>query len=221
MGLAIVVVLHGMFLASLPPGVPVSSRGECVYRCYYQKDCSSLFYDVSTNLCQLSTEVYLERDLTNTPTNMQYLVWRRDDCGNDYTWYRTLGLCYKIYTSIKTWFKVNTTCHQDGGYPVKVDSAGINALVNKISDSYSARIWLGGFQVEKLSGIWTWPDGSVITPAFWDETSNQPDRGISDQCILVQSGSGTSRRWHDAPCTWAALMFVCQRPLKEELYCWQ
>ncbi|XP_048241378.1 C-type lectin lectoxin-Lio3-like [Haliotis rufescens] len=207
MGLTMVVVLHGMFLASLPPGVPVSSRGECVYRCYYQKDCSSLFYDVSTNLCQLSTEVYLERDLTNTSSNMQYFVWRRDDCGNDYTWHRSLGLCYKIYTSRKTWFQVNTTCHQDGGYPIKVDSADINALMNKISDSHYDLFWLGGF----LHGIWTWPDGSIINPFFWDD--DQPE-DIAEKCILIERPKKNFiRRWHDFPCTHAT-KFVCQLPLK-------
>ncbi|XP_046582947.1 C-type lectin domain family 17, member A-like [Haliotis rubra] len=181
MGLTMVLVLHGIQLASLPPGVPVSSRGDCVSKCHLQRNCSSVFYDGSTNVCQLSAEVFLQQDLTSTPNNMQYLEWRRDDCDKGYTWYRSLGLCNKIYNSTKTWFQANHTCHQDGGHLIKVDSAGINAFMNKISDSHSAIVWLGGFKANP-SGKWTWSDGSVISPDFLDNT--EPDPG-ADKCTTL------------------------------------
>ncbi|XP_046582969.1 C-type lectin BpLec-like [Haliotis rubra] len=217
MGLAMVLVLHGMQLASLPPGVPISSRRDCVSRCYRQGTCTSVVYDGSTKKCHLSTEVYFERDLTSTPNNMQYLVWRRDDCDKGYTWYRSLGLCYKIYTSMKTWFQANHTCHQDGGHLIKVDSAGINALMNRISDSHSVSIWLGGFQ-DDLNGKWTWPDGNVINPAYWDNTQGN---SVTEKCTTVYTSyKHEIRRWHDFLCTSINVpMFVCQLPLKEEPYC--
>ncbi|XP_046582955.1 C-type lectin lectoxin-Lio2-like isoform X2 [Haliotis rubra] len=192
MDLAMVLVLHGMQLASLPPGVPVSSRGDCASRCYHQRNCSSVVYDGSTMKCHLSTEVYLDGVLTSTLNNMQYLVWTRDDCDKGYTWYRSLGLCYKIYNSTKTWFQANHTCHQDGGHLIKVDSAGINAFVNKISDYYSAHIWLGGFK-DDLSGRWTWTDGSVISPAYWmDGQPSTEAENFSHVCLVLRAYGSTS-----------------------------
>ncbi|XP_046582953.1 snaclec anticoagulant protein subunit A-like [Haliotis rubra] len=217
MGLTMVLVLYGIQLASLPPGVPVSSRGDCVSNCYLQRNCSSVFHDGSTNKCQLSAEVFLQQDFTSTPNNMQYLEWRRDDCDKGYTWYRSLGLCYKIYNSTETWFQANHTCNQDGGYLIKVDSTGINEFMNKISDYYSVFIWLGGVQ-DDLSGKWTWTDGSVISPAYWMD--GQPSTE-SEKCIGVHKVStNLIRRWNDFPCIFYHIsMFVCQLPLKEKPYC--
>ncbi|XP_046572173.1 C-type lectin lectoxin-Lio3-like [Haliotis rubra] len=214
MGLTMVVVLQGMYLASLPPGVPVSSRVDCVSRCYHQGNCSSVFYDGSTKKCQLSAEVFLERDLTSTHTNMQYLEWKEDDCDKGYTWYRSLGLCYKIYTSTKSWFQANHTCNQDGGYLIKVDSLGINAFMNKISDSYSAFVWVNGLE-DSVTGKWTWSDGTLINTTYWDVT--QPDSGPVQQCILVRAGADNVNGWHDYFCHYdnAVPMFVCQVNLKE------
>ncbi|XP_067658397.1 C-type lectin BPL-like [Haliotis asinina] len=217
MGLTMLVMLHGVYLASLPPGVPVSSRGDCVSRCFLQGNCSSVFYDDSAKKCQLSADVFRERDLTSSSNSMQYLEFQIDDCDKGYTWYRSLGLCYKIYNSTETWFQANLTCHQDGGHLIKVDSSGINALMNKISDSHSADIWLGGFQ-EHLGGTWTWTDGSVIGPAYWDDS--QPD-SVAEKCLVVDKQyTDVIHRWHDYSCTYNGIpMFVCHLQLKEETYC--
>ncbi|XP_067658287.1 C-type Lectin CRL-like [Haliotis asinina] len=217
MGLTMILVLRGMQLASQPPGTSVSSRGDCVSRCYLQRNCSSVFYDSSTSKCQLSAEMPLQSDLTSTPNDMQYLEWRRDDCSKGYTWYRSLGLCYKIYNSAETWFQANLTCHQDGGHLIKVDSSGINAFMNKISDSHSSDIWLGGFH-DDLIGNWTWTDGTVINPVYWGDGEPNSEE---EKCIeMLAVSTNPIRRWNDIVCDVSDnSLFVCQMPLKEQPSC--
>ncbi|XP_046565730.1 secretory phospholipase A2 receptor-like [Haliotis rubra] len=202
MEVAMSLLFQRVYMASLPSGTPVFSLRECVTKCYYQRNCSSLFYDINSKTCQLTTELFEETTLGKTTRDVDYFVWTRDDCDNGFTWRRDLDLCYKLNKSRKTWADANKTCHQYDSHLVKVNSAGIKGLITKISRRSGESIWLGASAPKRFYN-WTWTDGSGLDVVFWDK--DEPDHNLPEHCqgkpkILRHSGLTTSmqvRFWQD------------------------
>ncbi|XP_046578719.1 snaclec echicetin subunit beta-like [Haliotis rubra] len=181
-GLQIVLALQGYFKSSLPQGLVVKSRNECITKCYINATCSSAFYQTSSKTCYLSDAVYTKDDL-QVSADMQYLVWKRDGCGNGYSWNRTLDLCYKVHTdSHKSWTDAENACIQDGGHLLKVDNPETNLLMNHFALKKNAHLWIGGTDIQE-EGRWLWADNSSIQRFWWD--TNQSQYEVMQGCLLI------------------------------------
>ncbi|XP_046557958.1 C-type lectin BfL-2-like [Haliotis rubra] len=212
-GLQIVLTLHGYFLSSEPHGLVVVSRCECISKCFFNMTCRSLFYRTSSKTCYLSDAVYTKDDLP-VSSDMQYLVWKRDGCGNGYSWNPKLHLCYNVHTgSPKSWTDAENTCIQDGGHLLKVDNLETNLLMNHFAVKHGVSMWLGGTDI-KEEGTWVWADNTSIKSVWWNTEGGQPQRRTDQNCLaLVHSSDNAVNKWHDHNCT-KGHRYVCQLPVE-------
>ncbi|XP_046556585.1 galactose-specific lectin nattectin-like [Haliotis rubra] len=216
--LGMTLLFRDLFLTSLLTGEWVTSRLDCVSKCYWQMNCSSLFYSVHAQKCWLVPDVYGDSQMDAVPDGMMYFAWSHVTCDNGYTWNRRLNLCYKLDKTQVTWNLAATTCETDNGHLIRVDNADKNEFLTTLAETKGKHIWMDGSD-EQQDGIWVWSNGSKINQYFWD--INQPAVGDTIQnCLMIRSSGEVNRRWHDARCT-TQLAFVCQLPMSENVSnCW-
>ena len=70
-----ILAVEGMTSPNLQQGAVVTSRLECVSRCYHKKTCSSLFYNSLTGMCHLLDTVYQINELVRSAAEQEYFVW--------------------------------------------------------------------------------------------------------------------------------------------------
>ncbi|XP_067682617.1 C-type lectin BfL-2-like [Haliotis asinina] len=207
--LQIALALHGYFLSYEPHGFLVESRCECISKCYFNMTCRSLFYQTISKTCYLSDAFYTEDDL-QVSAGMQYLVWKRDGCGNGYSWNPKLDLCYKVHTNPKqSWTDAKNNCSQDGRHLLKVDNLETNLLMNYLAVKHGKSFWLGGTD-EQEEGTWLWTDNSSFKSVWWDEEGGQPRGRVGQNCLLLYLHSWNAvNKWHDEFCT-SPRGYICQ-----------
>ncbi|XP_067684812.1 galactose-specific lectin nattectin-like [Haliotis asinina] len=210
-GLHIVLALQGYFKSSLPQGLVVKSRNECITKCYFSTTCQSAFYQTTSKTCYLSDAVYTRDDL-QASVGMQYLLWKPDGCSNGYIWNRTLDLCYQINTdSPKSWTDAENACIQGGGHLLKVDNLETNQLMTHFATEQNMHLWIGGSDIQE-EGTWLWADNSSIQRFWWD-TNQTPFEELQDCLLIYIAVSHPVNKWHNGDCTWAN-SYVCQLPVE-------
>ncbi|XP_071094974.1 C-type lectin lectoxin-Lio3-like [Haliotis cracherodii] len=208
-------LLKGTFLTSPLTDVWVTSKLDCISKCYMQVNCSSVFYNSNTHLCQHGPDVYGDSQLTAAADGTQYFIWTTVACGNGYTWHRRLNLCYKLYETKGTWFVAKSTCATDTGHLNRVDNADTNMFMNAVAKNLGGSVWSDASD-RQTEGAWVWSNGSVVNRFFWDD--GQPAAGDTIQSCLIIRHYGGPNRWHDDNCS-QLRAFVCQLPMSEISNC--
>ena len=104
------------------------------------------------------------------------------------------------------WVEAKEHCRElnPEAHLVFVKSEEENLFWFYIQGSDDGAFWLGGTDSHE-EGIWTWNDGTPFTYKDW--FSNQPDGGLTQNCIAAHSDYYFS--WLDYECA-EQLYFICE-----------
>ncbi|XP_019633370.1 PREDICTED: C-type mannose receptor 2-like [Branchiostoma belcheri] len=129
-------------------------------------------------------------------------------CPEGHTMWR--GICYKVFSTPKTFSYAAAACRADGGTLVMPRDAKTNAFLNSLYKSvqHGRGFWIGLYYRPE-EGQFEWVDGSALgLYSFWGE--GQPNhRGGKKRCVVTAKLMHERDRWSDRPCSdWYC--FICQ-----------
>ncbi|XP_053397482.1 uncharacterized protein LOC123553429 isoform X2 [Mercenaria mercenaria] len=126
-------------------------------------------------------------------------------CKNpSYTPIHSAGVCLKITLSNLTYYDARTSCKQDGGDLVIVNSKAKFDAVSKLTVHFGySRFWVGLHRDAPLSTYFSWVDGARLTSSnggqFWGREQPNNSNGIQD-CALLEKLIDDSLLMYDVRC---------------------
>ncbi|XP_078679229.1 uncharacterized protein LOC144914879 isoform X1 [Branchiostoma floridae x Branchiostoma belcheri] len=181
-----------------------------------KQEISQLSTTVKRDIRQLSATVdALKRDLDNERIRTATLEQRLQEiettlpsCPEGHTMWR--GICYKVFSTPKTFSYAAAACRADGGTLVMPRDAKTNAFLNSLYKSvqHGRGFWIGLYYRPE-EGQFEWVDGSALgLYSFWGE--GQPNhRGGKKRCVVTAKLMHERDRWSDSPCS-DRYCFICQ-----------
>ncbi|XP_066301808.1 alpha-N-acetylgalactosamine-specific lectin-like [Branchiostoma lanceolatum] len=118
------------------------------------------------------------------------------------------GICYKAYSTKKTFSGAAWTCHGDGGTLAMPRDAETNAFLISLYKSVdeNAPFWIG-LHDQLEEGSFQWVDGSALgTFTSWAPGEPNNFDGIEDCAVYVPN---LKDKWNDGSCD-LMLRFICQ-----------
>lgn len=151
------------------------------------------------------------------------LALKKGGCAyGGYEYSRDIGACFKLYTTLKTWFQANDTCTEDGAsllilynqsYYDKIKRLLPSGQISTPDDCRGkGDIWLGATDIE-LEGTFKWVNKERFTT--WQKSVIRADDKSCDNeqiadCVVVHLGKD---HWKDRDCERFKNPFVCIRSL--------
>lgn len=137
-----------------------------------------------------------------------------------YTLESSLQSCYKYHMyDGNTWSGAKSTCTQEGGWLVTIDSPEENAfLLHKLQSYGYSNIWIGLSEASQ-SLTWTWTHARSSTNQYMNwAPGNPPSYNNGNNCGLFYVSSSYPGYWSAYYCQ-TGVQFVCEfNDVAYELY---
>ena len=126
-------------------------------------------------------------------------------------------LCYKMFTSPKTWENAKKECEKRHARLVKVESLEENDFIKTkiLPTDTNDEYWIG-VSDSASENDWIWTDGTQLgSDGYKNWGDKQPDnRKKKHNCVLMQirkSNPDHNGKWHDQRCS-KERKFICENP---------
>ncbi|KAL3889194.1 hypothetical protein ACJMK2_001542 [Sinanodonta woodiana] len=190
----------------------ISSLLTCGSLCNSNPSCRAFFYHPSLKKC-LGSQSY-KRGLPSGQSVQQGWKYytKAQQCDGDYTFNKTLGLCFKIHPETKTYQEAMDACEAEGAKLIIIrNDAEYVHVRNALKAAGPLTYALNGLRKTFPNGIitWKWWNGQI--PYHLDWEPGQPDDfGWDEDCGNFFTVAGHQYKFDDVSCRWRN-SFVCQK----------
>ncbi|KAL3889197.1 hypothetical protein ACJMK2_001642 [Sinanodonta woodiana] len=191
-------------------GIP--SLLHCGSLCNSNTSCRSFFYHPSLMKC-LGSQSY-KRGLPSGQS-MQ-LGWKyytkSQQCDGNYTFNKTLELCFKIHPETKTYEEAMKTCEAEGAKLIIIrNKMEFDYIIDVLKAAGPLTYALNGLRKIISNGIITWKWWSGKIPSYMEWEPGEPDNFLQDEyCGNFFAVPGYQYKFDDINCGWKS-SFVCQK----------
>ncbi|XP_069119121.1 uncharacterized protein [Argopecten irradians] len=209
-----------MNLDQLTPALVTGTKPSlvaCIFYCETTPDCRYLYYSQTSEECILHSKRKSILKAIN--------LWRLACPRGDYRYDDNTGTCVKIYTTPTPWQDASDLCTAEAGHLVTMDTSQEydNAV---FKDFIALTAWVGA-RDDETEGVFRWlvTDEDVLPQLNAPWGTNQPDGGLTEQCLslVIKTSSstgqklnkrrsaitGTTTKLYDDVCT-TPLAFICE-----------
>lgn len=130
----------------------------------------------------------------------------QNPCGAGWLFVRSK--CYKVYTSLSSWFQANATCTAQKGYIITIETTPENQMVVSLISQRvnSTKFWIGLNDIA-AEGSFVWSSGYSFSDVGYGTLTQA---AVWNDC--VHGVTGATGQWYDRLCSssWAVPTFVCE-----------
>ncbi|GFO15897.1 C-type lectin [Plakobranchus ocellatus] len=181
----------------------VRSKLACAAYCDRTGLCEYFLYDPVTTNCML---IGVNSNTIQSSVLTSWLLYKRPGtCPTNFFYDEAIGVCYKRYTTQKTWFTARTTCTNQNSDLINLDTSQKLEYFRGILpyDDYH-------IGASKSNGAFTWLNtGLEVDSSLWG--SNMPDSPNTELCVALTTF--TNMYLNDIYCNTYQFRFVCEYEL--------
>ncbi|KAL3889367.1 hypothetical protein ACJMK2_001711 [Sinanodonta woodiana] len=190
----------------------IPSLLTCGSLCNSNSSCRSFFYHPSLKIC-MGSQSYKRGLPSGQPVELGWKYYTKSQkCDGDYTFNKTLGLCFKIHPEAKPYQEAMTACEAEGAKLIIIRNEMELAQVgNALKAAGQLTYPLNGLRKTFTNGIetWKWWNGQI--PPYVDWEPGEPNNaGGNENCGNFLTGIGAHYKFDDVNCFWQN-SFVCQK----------
>ncbi|KAL3889195.1 hypothetical protein ACJMK2_001646 [Sinanodonta woodiana] len=189
----------------------IPSLLTCGSLCNSNPSCRAFFYHPSLKKC-IGSQSY-KRGLPSGQS-MQ-LGWnyytRSQECDGDYTFNKTLGLCFKIHPETKTYQEAMNACEAEGAKLIIIrNEIEFVQVCNALKAAGQLTFPFNGLRKTFTNGIAIWKSWNGQTTTYLEWEPGAPDNlGGQDNCVFFVLSAGAQYKFNDIDCS-RNNSFVCQ-----------